>query len=133
MRGVSEDEDIAASPPVGDLRTERVLGDPQQRQVAVRKVGSPGRDEWPQCGQGAEVIGAFVGEQLKLPSIAGLSDAHAGARANRIAHLVHALPLAQVGVGAHIDANQRCSKFKSRMAEPIWVRTTLLAPSQPSR
>ena len=93
MRGVPEDEDVAATPPVGELRAERVFGDAKQRQFAVRDVGRPGRDEWPQRGQSAEIIGAFARQQLKLPTIAGFADAHVGARANRIAHLMHALPL----------------------------------------
>src|SRR5271163_3993329 len=73
---VAENKNIGAAPPVGDLCAEGVLGDAQQCQLTVLDVSSPGRDQWPQCVQGAEVVGAFAGQKLKLPPVAGPSDAH---------------------------------------------------------
>ncbi len=72
-------------------------------QFAVCDPGGPWRDQRSQRIQSAEIVGAFAGQQPELPPVAGRSDAHVGSRANRVAHLVHALPLLQVGVAGDVD------------------------------
>ena len=56
-----------------------------------------------QPGGVAVVVGGFAGGQAELPAVAGVADAHVGRRADRVADLVHALPLGEVGVGVHVD------------------------------
>ncbi len=108
--GVAEQEDAAAPPAVGELGAEGVLGDADQFESSSATRADPRRDQRPQRVEGVEVVGGLAGQQPELPAVAGLADAHVGARADGVAHLVHALPLVEVGRSvATSTTSQRCS------------------------
>ena len=101
--GVAEQEDVVAPPAVGDLRPEGVLGDAEQVELVVGRPRGPRRDERFESGEASIVVGGLAGQQPELPAIAGIADTHVGARADRVAQLVHAVPLVEVGVGGDVD------------------------------
>ena len=103
MRSVAQEEDRAVPPPVGDLRAEGVLGTAQQLEVVGVDGAQPRREQGTQRREVGVGGGCLAGPQAELPPVAVLSDPHERGRALRIADLVDAVPVPQVGRGADVD------------------------------
>ena len=107
-----------------DLGPERVFGHADQFEFVVADARGPRGDERMQRGQGAEVVGGFVWQEPKLPAVAGRTDPHVGAGASRIAYLVYALPLVEIGVGGR----RRRPASAARISNPAWLNRLARAP-----
>ncbi len=101
--GVAEQEHPPVAPAVGQAGPEGVFGQPHQPQPADRDVAGPRGDQRVQPGRVAEVVPALPGQQPELPAVPGRADPHVRAGPVRVAQLVYAVPLGQVGVGVHVD------------------------------
>ena len=101
--GVAEEEHAPAAPAVGHLRAEHVVGDPDEAQLLARRTPRPRRDEPMDVAHRFEVAEALTIEEPELPPVPALSDPHEGGGTASVADLVHAIPLADVGVRFHID------------------------------
>jgi hypothetical protein len=101
--GVAEDEDVVAPPAVGQLRPERVLGDPDDLQPLGRDAFHPWPQQRVEARHRAEISGGFAAKKAELPPVPRLSDPHERGRAMRVAYLLHAVPLVEVGASRDID------------------------------
>ena len=75
---------------------------------------------------------AVARQQPELPAVAGVPDPHVRRCAVGVADLVTPSHWSSSTMLATSITSQRCSNFRSSIVAPIAVRTTLLAPSQPS-
>ena len=68
---VTEEEDVAVSPAVGQLRPEVVLRDACQLQLVARDALDPRSDQWLEGFDGLEVSGGLALEETELPAVPG--------------------------------------------------------------
>ena len=103
MGGVAEQKDVAPAPPLGDLGAKGVFGDADQRQIRGWNIANPRSDERAQCVEIGEIVCGFDGQHLEFPAVTGVADAHVRRGASRIADLMHALPLTEIGCSCDVD------------------------------
>jgi hypothetical protein len=103
VSGVAEQKDPAAPPTVGQRRTERVFGDSDQLQLWGGHLAQPWPNQLGEGVEGREVRGGLAVTESKLPPVAPVTDAHIGACTVRVAHLMDAVPLAEVSRGRDIS------------------------------
>jgi hypothetical protein len=103
VRGITEQEDPPVAPAVGELGAEGVLGDPDDLQFGGGDVRRPRGDKRMQPGQAGVVGRGFPWRQPEFPPVAALPDPHERAGPARVADLMHAFPLADIGIGGHVD------------------------------
>jgi hypothetical protein len=101
--GVTEEEDVAVSPAVRQLRPEGVLRHAQELQLVARDGLDPGSDERLESFNGLEVGGCLALEEAELPAVAGVPDPHIRRSPVRVADLVHAFPLVELDHAGHVD------------------------------
>ena len=131
--GVAEEEHVAVAPAVGQLGPEGVLRDAHQLELVARDALDPRSDERLEGFDGLEVGGGLARRADGTPSGSGSSPMrmYVAARSGSQTWCTPSHWSSSTVLATSITS-QRCSNLRSSIVAPIAVRTTLLAPSQPS-